>query len=447
MARDLREGTPIKVIISFALPIMLGSIFQQVYSMIDSIIVGKFVGVEALAGVGSTGSLNWLVIGFLIGTGTGFAIPISQRYGARDYTEMRKYYTNAMYIGVVLVIVVTTLSLIFVSSILNLMQTPDDMYEYAKTYAQTIFIGIPGAFLYNYLSSVLRGIGDSKTPLYFLIGSSLVNVILDLIFVIVFDWGVFGAGFATVISQTLAGILCMFLITKKFDILKTERSDWKFSLSHIKTSCFIGFPMGLQYSITAIGGVILQSFVNTLGSVYVAAVTASNKINVVICQGLEALGLSMATYTGQNLGAGKISRISKGVKQCLIVGAVYSVIIFVLMLFTADKLALLFVSADDVEIISSIRNFLLINTGSYLLLAILLVFRNTIQGLGYSIFAMIAGVTEMFARALCGIFIVSNFGFIGAMLSGPVAWLFACLFLTPAYFSVFKKIKETYISR
>ncbi|MFI3200397.1 MAG: MATE family efflux transporter [Eubacteriales bacterium] len=444
MKKDLLHGSPIKVIISFALPILFGNLFQQIYSMIDSIIVGKFVGVEALAGVGATSALNWFIIGFIVGTSNGFAIPIAQCFGAKDYSQMKRYYTNAMYIAVFISIVVTAMALVFVDPILRLMQTPEDMYQYSKTYVQTIFMGVPGIFLYNYLASVLRGIGDSKTPLYFLVGASILNIILDLILVLVFQWGVFGTGFATVISQTLAGILCMILIIKKFDILKTSKEDWGFSWKHIKRLCYMGFPMGLQFSITAIGGIILQSYVNTLGSAAVAAMTAATKVNIFACQGLEAIGLAMATFSSQNLGAGKISRISQGVKQSILVGFVYTFCVFVTMLFASGHLALLFVSKEETVIIKIISEFLQINTFLYIFLGVLLVLRYTIQGLGYSMFAMLAGVTEMFSRMLCGMFLVTNLGYMGAILSGPIAWLSACLFLIPAYFLVMKKIKGNY---
>lgn len=444
MKKDLLHGTPIKGIISFALPILFGNIFQQVYGMIDSIIVGRFVSVEALAGVGATGSLNWLIIGFIVGTSNGFAIPIAQCFGAKDYAQMKRYYANAVYIAILVSIIVTLGALSCVDSILQIMQTPEDMYTYSRTYVQTIFMGIPGIFLYNYLASVLRGIGDSKTPLYFLIGSSIVNILLDLLFVLVFKWGVFGTGFATVISQTLSGIFCMILILKKFAILKTSKEDWVYSSTHIKRLCCMGFPMGLQFSITALGGIILQSFVNTLGSVYVAAITAANKINILASQGLEAIGVATATFSSQNFGAGKISRISKGVKQAILIGFCYTAVVFVVMIFASDKLALLFVDKDETLIISIVGEFLKITTFSYSFLGVLLVLRNTIQGLGYSALAMLAGVTEMFSRMFCGIFVVTKIGYLGAVLSGPIAWVAACLFLIPAYLSIKKKITEQY---
>lgn len=444
MKKDLLHGSPIKGIICFALPILFGNIFQQVYSMIDSIIVGRFVSVEALAGVGATGALNWLIIGFIIGTSNGFAVPVAQCFGAKDYGQMKRYYTNAMYIALLVSVVVTAVSLIFVDPILQIMQTPEDMYEYSKTYVQTIFMGIPGIFLYNYLASVLRGIGDSKTPLYFLIGASIINVLLDLLFVLVFQWGVFGTGFATVISQTLAGIFCMVLILKKFEILKTSKEDWICSGAHIKRLCYMGFPMGLQFSITAIGGIILQSYINTLGSIYVAAITAANKINILASQGLEAMGLAMATFSSQNLGAGKIGRISKGVKQSIAIGFCYTALMFLFMLLTSSKLALLFVPEEETLIIGIVGEFLKITTFTYSFLGILIILRNTIQGLGYSMFAMLAGVTEMFSRIFCGVVIVTRFGYLGAILSGPIAWLAACLFLVPAYMSVMKKMIRTY---
>lgn len=447
MTKNLTEGTPFKSILSFTIPILLGNLFQQAYNLIDSAIVGRFVGVEALAGVGSTGSVNFLIIGFVMGTSVGFTIPISKSFGANNYDILRKYYTNALWIVAVVSVFLTIVTLIFIEPILILMQTPDDMFPYAKTYISTIFAGIPGIFLYNYLASVLRSLGDSKTPVFFLICSALMNVVLDLVFVLVFEMGVFGTGLATVISQTTAGVFCILLIRKKFFILKTDKSDWKIDFKLIKTLVSTGFPMGLQMSITAIGSVILQTSINSLGSTYCAAITSAAKISMFACQGCEALGVSLATYTGQNLGAKKLKRIGQGVRQAMIMGLIYVVAIFVFLFFTVNYLALIFVSASETEIIACIRQYILVNSGSYIFLSTLLIFRNTIQGLGYSVFAMLAGVAEMIARILVGIFFVPAFGYTGAVFSNPVAWLFATIFLVPAYLYVIRKVKNEHNSQ
>ncbi|MFI3324700.1 MAG: MATE family efflux transporter [Clostridia bacterium] len=446
MTKDLTTGSPIKSIIRFSLPILIGNLFQQIYNIVDSAIVGKFVGVEALAGVGSTGAINFLIIGFVTGTCAGFCIPISQSYGAGDYNKLRKYYAHAIMIAAVMAVTATTLTLIFIKQILILMQTPDEIFTYAQVYISTIFAGIPGILLYNLLASTLRSIGDSKTPVLFLTGAAFLNVALDLIFIIYFDWGVLGAGLATVISQTTAGVLCLLLIIKKFYILKVEKEDFKFDYSCAKHLCKIGFPMGLQFSITALGSTILQASINGLGAIYVASITAASKINLFAIQGLEAMGLTMATFAGQNLGAKKPERVSIAVKQVLVVGAIYSVLAFVVLQITAPYLSLIFVSADETEIITCICQFLTVNSVAYIFLATLLVLRNTIQGLGYSTFAMIAGGTELLGRGFVALVLVPNFAYAGAIFGNATSWFFAVLFLVPAYIVIYKKVKLKHIS-
>lgn len=441
---DLTTGAPIKAILKFSLPIVLGNLFQQIYNLVDAAIVGKFVGVEALAGVGSTGTICYMIIGFAIGVCTGFCIPVAQSFGAQDYDSLKKYFAHAFVILAVLATVLTSFTLAFVNQILTIMQTPDSIFLYAKTYLSVMVAGIPGILLYNLFASVLRSIGDSKTPVFFLIGSAILNVILDLSFIIGMNMGVFGAGLATVLSQTLAGVLCMILTFKKVNILKLRKKDFIFDIYCVKRLCRIGFPMGFQVSITAIGGAVLQASINGLGATYVAAVTAASKINVFTSQGLEACGLAMATYVGQNMGAKKLDRVTKGVKQVLIAGVCYSVVMMVFLHFTSDYLSLIFVSSEEVEIISCIGLFLTVNSIAYLSLNVLLVLRNTIQGLGYSSFAMFAGGMEMVARMLVGLAFVPMFGFAGATLSNMTAWTFAVIFLVPAYIHIMKKVKVQY---
>ncbi|MFI3205674.1 MAG: MATE family efflux transporter [Clostridia bacterium] len=440
--KDLTTGKPYKVIIAFAVPILIGNLLQQVYNITDSAIVGQFIGIEALAGVGSTGSLNFLIIGFVIGTCSGFGIPIAQSYGAKNYDNLRRYFTHAIYLGGTISIILTVFTLLFVDEILVLMNTTEEMMPYAKTYISTIFAGITGMFLYNLLSSVLRSVGDSKTPLYFLIGSAFSNVALDLLFVLVFNMGVFGTSLATVLSQTVSGIMCIILINKKFDILKTVKKDWEFSMTHAKKMLYLGLPMGLQFSITAIGSVILQSSVNSLGTIAAASISAGSRINAFTMKALETLGLAMATFTGQNLGAGKFDRVTKGLIQTMLIGFGYSVVMFVVLFFTSDYLALILVSPEETEAIANIKLFLLVNSAAYLINTLLHVFRNTIQGAGYSAVAMIAGVLEMCARIFVAYVLVGSFAYMGAILANPIAWSAAVVFLIPTYIVIIKRLKR-----
>ena len=309
---NLTVGSPFKLIIAFAIPMILGNLLQQLYNFVDTIIVGRYLGVSALAGVGATSSINFLILGFCMGMCAGFAIPVAQMYGAGEYEKLRKYVANALYLSLVFSAVITVVVSILCRKILVVMDTPDEVIEYSYTYILTIFIGIPVTFLYNILSGIIRAIGDSKTPLLFLIVSTIINLGLDILFISQYGMGVFGAALATVLSQLISGILCMLLVVKKFTILHVKGKEWKPDFRLMGKLCLMGLPMGLQYSITAIGSVILQASVNDLGPISIAATTAASKVNMLFFCILDALGAAMATYSGQNLGAGRIDRIRKG---------------------------------------------------------------------------------------------------------------------------------------
>ncbi|RZT02694.1 MATE family efflux transporter [Cuneatibacter caecimuris] len=439
-ARDMTAGSPLKLILSFMIPLTLGNLFQQFYSLADTIIVGRFLGVDALAAVGSTGAVNFLVMGFVIGLCNGFAIPIAQRFGARDIKDLRRYAGNAVWLAIFFSAVLTLVTVIFARPFLVMTQTPEDIIDGAYRYIVVIFAGIPFLFLYNLLSAVMRALGDSKTPLYFLLLAAGMNIVLDLIFIAGIGTGEEGAAWATVISQGLSGILCLFVIYRQFDVLKLEKDDMKLRGFHMRILCNAGIPMGLQFSITAIGSVILQTAVNMLGSSVVAAVTAGSKVSQFFCQPHESLGSTMATYSGQNLGAGRLDRISEGVKKGTAVCLAYSVIAFVLMATVGPMISLLFLDSGETAIIEMVRQFLFWNGMFYFALGILCVLRFTIQGVGYSGLAMFAGVAEMIARSLVAFAFVGIFQYDAICFANPVAWVFAIAFLIPAYVNVMKKL-------
>ena len=310
MTKEMTTGKPYKLILSFALPMIFGNVFQQLYNMVDTIIVGKYVGVDALAAVGSTGAINFLVIGFALGICSGFSIPVAQSFGAGNHSQMRKYVANSIYLSVIASIILTVSTMLLTGPILRITNTPEEIYDDAYRYIIVIFAGISATIFYNMLSGILRALGDSKTPLVFLGISSVLNIILDLTFIIVFKWGVFGASFATVISQGISALLCLFYTIKNYDILRFDSFELKPDLEKMKKLVVIGVPMALQFSITAIGSIILQSAVNTLGKTAVASMTAAIKIQTVAVGPMESMGITMATYCGQNRGAGKYSRIT-----------------------------------------------------------------------------------------------------------------------------------------
>ena len=441
MIKDLTKGNPIKAILGFAIPMLFGNLFQQMYNMADSIIVGKYIGVKALAAVGGTGALNFLVLGFIIGVSGGFMIPVSQAFGAKDFDRLRKYVTNAAWLSLITGLLITIITVALTDTLLRITNTPDDIFQGSYEYIGTIFAGILGIMFYNLLSGIMRALGDSRTPLYFLIFSSFINIALDLLFVIVFKMGVFGAAFATDISQFISCILCFLFIKKKYTILKMNKGDWAFNPSLSGRLLIMGIPMGLQYSITAIGSTVLQTAINSLGSVYVAAITAGGKVSMIFTQAYETIGATMATFCGQNLGAKKISRIHQGIRQSIAVIAVYTIIAFIGIRFLGNYVALLFLDSSETVIFEYLGRFLFANGLFYFALGLLLILRNAIQGLGHSMFAMFAGLMEMLARSIAAFFMLDFFGVNAIYYANAAAWVAANVFLIPAFLYTIKKIE------
>ena len=440
--KDMTSGSTMKLILGFAVPLLMGMLFQQVYSLVDTIIVGRFLGVSALAAVGATGSINFLIVGFCQGICNGFALPVAQRFGAKDYDGLRKYVGNSAVLTIIFGGAITLITVIACRPILELMQTPADIIDLSYHYIVVIFAGIPAIMLYNILSAYLRSLGDSITPVIFLVLSAGLNIGLDLLFIVTFHWGVFGAAFATVLSQAVSGILCLILIIKKFDLLHLKREDWKLDWGYSRYLLIMGLPMGLQYSITAIGSVILQASVNTLGSTAVASMTAGSRISMFVVCPFDALGSTMATFGGQNVGAGRLDRLGRGLRSAVILGAIYSALILVVLIFFGRDLILLFVSAKEAAVIAQAKQFLVTNAAFYLMLALVNIVRFLIQGMGFSGFAVFAGVFEMVARTLVGLVFVPIFGFTAACSANPLAWIFADCFLIPAFFHCRNKLQN-----
>ena len=414
--KDMTAGAPLKLILQFFVPMFFGMLFQQFYNMMDTIIVGKALGVNALAAVGATGSINFMIIGFCMGVCSGFAIPVAQRFGAGNYHALRKYVANSVWLSAIFAGVMTVVVCVLCRQILLWMRTPQDIFDGAYSYIFVIFVGIPVTYLYNLLSGIIRSLGDSRSPLIFLVFSSLLNIALDLILILSFHLGVAGAAYATVISQAVSGILCLIYMRKKFEVLKMTKEEWHMERGYMLHLCNMGIPMGLQYSITAIGSVILQTF--------------------------DAMGATMTTYAGQNVGAGKVDRVGRGMRACCIIGAVYSAAAFVVLYFFGEQVSLLFVDATEQEILHNSWLFLTINAAFYLLLALVNIVRFTIQGMGFSYLAILAGVCEMAARSVVGIFFVPLIGYKAACFASPMAWLCADLFLIPAFMYASKTLKR-----
>jgi putative MATE family efflux protein len=434
MTKDMTTGNPIKLILTFSIPLLIGNIFQQFYNMADTIIVGRFLGVKALAAVGSTGSLSFLVIGFVIGLTNGFAVLVSQRFGANDKEGVKRAFASSLILSSIMAIVVTAISVVSAKPLLDLMNTPSDIMDDALSYIIIIYAGNISIIFYNMLSSILRALGDSKTPLYFLIIASMLNIVLDIVFITSFSMGVAGAAYATIISQAISAILCGIFIVKKFPILKLKKEHWKIRKDYIKTQLRIGIPMALQFSITAAGAVVLQSALNNFGSKTIASYTAASKVQQVVMQPAITFGVAMATYSGQNLGAGKIDRIKEGVKKCAMISIVASIASTIIVVLFGGAFTKMFVSGNDLEVIETAKHYL--NTVSifYIPLGLIFIYRNTLQGIGESFVPMMAGVAEMLARTIVAFTLPNLLGFTGIALADPAAWIAAAIPLGITYY-------------
>lgn len=441
--KDMTVGAPLPIILAFMLPLLLGLLFQQFYAMVDTVVVGNFLGMEALAGVGSTGSINFLVLGLCNGICAGFAIPVAQKFGEKDTQGLRNFVGNMIWLGSAIALVVTLVTTTGCEGILRAMNTPEDTFQYAYDYIFLIFLGIPATMLYNLLSGILRSLGDSRTPLLFLIFSSLLNVGLDILCVVSFRMGVAGAGWATLISQLISGLLCLGYMAKKFPILRLQKENLKLSAHYVRRLLIMGVPMGLQYSITAIGSIVLQTAVNGLGAAVMAAVASGNKVSALFATPFDAMGTMAATYAGQNLGAGKLDRVRTGVRQCALLGIAYCLAALAVLYLVGGKMAGLFLSGGDAasaELILPLAQKMLTVWGLfYIPLLFVNLIRFTIQGLGYSNLAVCSGILEMIARAGVALGLVPVLGFDAVCLASPAAWVLADVFLIPAYHACLKR--------
>lgn len=441
-SREMTAGPALPLIFNFTLPLLLGNLLQQTYSLVDAAIVGKFLGINALASVGASSSVIFLILGFCNGCSCGFGIPVAQKFGARDYSLMRRYVAVGLQLSVVLSVGIAVVTCIYCSSILRMMQTPEHIFRDAYVYLLVTFIGVPCTFLYNLLSSVIRALGDSKTPFWFLLFSTVLNILLDLFCILVLDWGVLGAAVATIFSQGVSALLCYVYMYRHFDILKGVREERRFQGRLARNLLGIGVPMGLQFSITAIGSIMLQSANNALGTACIAAFTAGVRIKMFFICPFESLGIAMATYCGQNYGAGQPKRIWQGIKASGAMMLVYAVATFFMLQFGSRALALLFVEASETEILRYTEMFLQVSAWFFPVLGLLCILRYSIQGAGYTGLAMFSGVSEMIARIAVSWYAVPVYGYMAVCFGDPAAWIAADLFLIPAFMYVYRKLKK-----
>lgn len=440
-SKEMTSGPCLPLIFNFTLPLLLGNMLQQAYSLIDAAIVGKFLGINALASVGASTSVVFLILGFCNGCCGGFGIPVAQKFGARDYVSMRRLVSVSLKLAGMMSVGIALITCLLCAFILRTMQTPENIFQESAWYLLITFIGVPCTFFYNLLSSIIRALGDSKTPFWFLLFSTVLNVLLDLLCILVFHWGVAGAAIATVFSQGVSAVLCYFYMYRKFEILRMQPADKRFRPELARQLIFVGVPMGLQFSITAIGSIMLQSANNALGTACVAAFTAAMRIKMFFLCMLESLGIAMATFCGQNYGAGKPERIWTGVKAASLMMIVYVAAVAIILWGFSEKFVLLFVDPSETEIIADAALFLHISVSFFPVLGLLCILRYSIQGAGYTKLAMFSGVSEMIARILVSVVAVPLWGFWAVCFGDPTAWVFADAFLIPAFIYVYRRLR------
>ncbi len=442
MKNELTTGTPMKILLKFSLPILIGNIVQQFYYLMDSIIVGRFLGVEALAAIGSTGSVTFLFMGWIMGMTGGFSILIAQRFGAGDTKGLKHFVAMSFYLCTFMAVFLTVVLLFANQWILTVMNTPTEIFLDSYRFMRVVYMGIPAAIAYNMFNSILWALGDSKTPLYFLLISSILNILLDLLFVAVLPFGVAGAGYATVVSQVTASVLCLFYMLRKYPVLRLGREAAVFSSATIKQLVRIGGPMGLQFSITAIGVMIVQMALNGLGPIYIAAFSASGKIQNIIVQAFPSLGVCLAAYVGQNTGAGRDDRVREGVRAAVIITIICSVFAMLFVLIFGAGFAELFVKDNSGMVYENAKIFFYVVAGFYPILGLLYLYRNALQGLGDGFVPLLGGVCELIARIVVIGFFLKPYGYLGICWANPVAWVMAVIPLIVVYYYRMKKQKN-----
>lgn len=446
MAKDMTSGKPVKLIWNFTIPLLIGNLFQQLYNMADTFIVGRTIGVHALASVGSTGSIIFLILGFANGLTAGLAIPLAQRYGAKDYLGVKRSFYVSILISAVVAILLTILSMVFCRQILEVMQTPAEIIDGAYDYLMVIFAGIFSSMAFNLLSNIFRSIGDAKTPLYFLVIACIMNIILDVVFIAGFGMGVEGAGYATVLSQIFSALACILYIWKKIPILRLNSKDFVAESSDVKEHVRISFPMAFQSSIIAIGAIIIQITLNQLGATAVAAYTAAQKIDQVAILPMMSFGVTMATFVAQNYGAKKYDRIWRGVRDCIKLSLTFAISVGIILNVFSPIFIRAFVGVGHEEVVELGAIYFITNGTMYSLLSLLFIYRYTLQGVGKTFTPTVAGIMELCMRAFAAVVLSNLYGYTGATMANPLAWLGSLIPLIIAYYLFKNKFPAELVS-
>ena len=447
MELDMTKGNPTRLLLQFMVPLIIGNVFQQLYSMVDTIIVGRYVGVGALAAVGATGTIMFLIIGFMQGLTTGFTVLTAQRFGAGDKEGLRVSVGNASILSVIITVIMTIVSVAGMDFLLTLMNTPADIYDMSREYIVIICLGLGCNILYNLLSSFLRAVGNSKVPLYALVVAALLNIFLDILFVVTFQMGVAGAAIATVISQLVGGLICLIFIMKKVPIMALERRHWRLDNCCVRNQLGIGIPMALQFSITAVGTIMVQAALNLFGSVAVAAYTTACKVEQLVTQPYMALGMTMATFSAQNRGVNDITRIRKGTRIANWFSVVYSVVIYGVIILALPFVIRLFVGEEIASVLPYARIYIYLCGACFIPLGMIYIFRNVLQGCGYAIAPLMGGVVELGCRAVAAFVAIRLMSFAGVCAANASAWAVTGIYLAIAYVLTVRRMENSVTSR
>lgn len=445
MEKDLTVGNPLRLLIIFSIPLLIGNIFQQLYNIADIVIVGRTLGMTALAAVGATAPLFFLIMFIIVGLTNGFAVVTGQRFGAKDTDGVKKSFSLSIIISTVFTTVFTALCLVFMPTIMKLMNIPQNIFHDAYWYIQIVVFGLITGNFYNLLANTLRALGDSKTPLYCLIISSILNIILALLFILKFGWGIPGSAIALILSQTISAIMCVIYIKYKFPILHLKKSDWIFSRQEFYTSAKehlrIGIPMALQFSVIGIGILIIQSVCNSFGSDVIAAFTAALRIEQLATLPMVTFGVAVAAFVAQNYGAKRIDRVRVSVKKASIINFHLSVIMAFVMHFWGSDIVAAFLGSPSEHIITVAQQYLFISSLFYFFLAQIFIYRNALQGLGRPAIPLIASIGELIVRTFAAIYLADKFSYFGIIWSGPIAWILAGSVTAIGYFIIINKNK------
>lgn len=442
--KELTSGNPAKVIFAFSVPIIIGNLFQQLYSMIDTIIVGRTIGVDAIAALGSTSYISTLIIGFMSGLTNGFSIITARHYGAGDNVKMRRSVAGTIIIGLAVSAVLTVASIFFIKPFMHLLNTPADIFDEAYSYISVTLFFMVTAMLYNMSAGVLRAVGDSITPLVFLIISSAMNVGLDILFITKFGMGVAGAAYATIISQTLSFILCCVYIVIRFPYLIPKAEEFKITWAEVWELFSMGLSLALMFSLVEVGSLILQRAINNFGTQTIAAHTAARKISSILMLPYTAFGSACATYCSQNIGAGRPDRAGKGVKSSILMAWVWSAAAVIIGYVFSPYIVSWIAGTDEQYIVDLASKYMRVNTPFYFVLAVLIVLRSSLQGLGRKAVPVASSIIEMVGKAVIAFTAAPALGYFGVMISEPIVWIFMTILLIIGYASDKQLMEATF---